>query len=114
MAFDLLCQRAPAEPTREQCVELLLGAAKALQAGEPVAPTAGALLGTALLEFLLHGGDLGRRLGVHRRGSHRTVQHLARMVLAIEPATGEPRPGDIFTLPISSSTDDDGDDATVK
>jgi hypothetical protein len=70
---DLLAQRPPRGSTREDRIALLLEAANALQAGEPVPATAARYLGRALAGWLADGGDLERdylRVGAVA-GSHR-------------------------------------------
>jgi hypothetical protein len=77
---DLLAQQPPRGSTREDLVALLLEAANALQAGEPVPVAAARYLGRALAGWLADGGDLERdhlRVGAIA-GSHRTAMALAR------------------------------------
>jgi hypothetical protein len=101
---DLLAQCLPA--TREDRIEALVAAAHALRNGEPVHVGTGRLLGDALLDWLNTGGNLGRRLGVAKRGSHYTVPSIVAK-LKVEAANQEDGSREVFTMKVRSSNDDD-------
>jgi hypothetical protein len=103
---DLLAQCAPPEPTREDRIRLLLAVAVALRAGDPVPVGTGRILGDALLDWLCTGGNLGRRLGVAKRGSHYTVHSIVAK-LKVDVADQDSGNSEVFTMKVRSSNDDD-------
>jgi hypothetical protein len=106
---DLLAQCPPPGSTREDRVALLVAAARALRAGEPVSATAGRLLGNALLDWLRHGGNFAQRLKVNRRGDHNNVPRIVAR-LAVETAEQGRIEGETFVLTVPSSPMSDNEE----
>ena len=84
MYVGILAQNVPCALSRERRIALLLEAAAALEAGEPVPFEAAKFLGGALSAWLSAGGSLERQ---HLRvsaiaGSHHTPTFIARQITA--------------------------------
>jgi hypothetical protein len=91
-ARSLLSQQLPAalrELSREERVAALLDAAQALRAGRPVNPIAGKIIGAALYDWLIHGGNFAAHLRIVKRGSHQTYGRIAHMALQAQAANME-------------------------
>lgn len=106
-ARSLLSQQIPVglrELSREERVAALLNAAQALRAGRPVDPIAGEIIGAALFDWLVHGGNLASRLKLAKRGSHLTHTRIAHTVLQAKVANTEDNADEIPSIAASHLT----------